>query len=134
MAESFSVNTDQVALDLRRWADKLTPAIVQGTAAFGSAQRDLIASNRVPIVTGTLARSVVDEPVDDSDLAGRGIGMGEGVPYAGWIEFGGSRGRPHVPEGRYIDPTLVSHQDQFIKATEDAIASSIETFPWSKPT
>ena len=78
---------------------------------------------------------MVEQPIDDNDLAGQGIGMGNAeILYAGWIEFGGSRGRPHVPEGRYLYPTLQDHQAAFITATEQAITASIETFPWTKPT
>ena len=56
MADTVEVNSKQVGLDLRNWAGKLTPAIVAGTTDFGNTQRDLIASSKVPIVTGTLAR------------------------------------------------------------------------------
>ncbi len=34
--------------------------------------------------------------------------MGAGVPYAGWIEYGGSRGRAYAAQGRYVYPTALA--------------------------
>jgi hypothetical protein len=58
--------------------------------------------------------------------------MGQGVPYAGWIEFGGSRGRPMVKRGRYVYPTALGTQPQAVAAAAYAADESIGGFPWPR--
>ena len=53
--------------------------------------------------------------VDASGKVGQ-VTMGAGLPYAGWIEFGGGRGHPYRPRGRYLYPTA--------KRTEPGVPSS----------
>lgn len=83
---------------------------------------------KVPRVTGRLAGSVSIQPTDRSAL----LRMGQGVPYAGWIEFGGSRGRPFVKRGRYLYPTALSTQPMAVQAATYAADESIGGFSWPR--
>lgn len=86
-------------------------------------------ADKVPVLTGTLAASV--KPVEADYGMDVGVGLGEGVPYAAWIEFGGSRGRDAVPQGRYLYPTLVTAQPMAQTAFENATQIAIDEFGWS---
>ncbi len=83
---------------------------------------------KVPRKTGRLASSVSIEPTDRSAL----LRMGQGVVYAGWIEFGGSRGRPFVKRGRYLYPTALESQPMAVQAAEYAANESIDGFSWPR--
>lgn len=122
------VGSEQAFADMRRWADQVAPAVAKEIGPFAERVAQSVAG-RVPYLTGQLADSV--ETVDDDD--GVSVAMGDDVPYAGWIEFGGSRGRPYVSEGRYLYPTALEAQDEFAQAAADVAASTAERFSWSTP-
>lgn len=82
----------------------------------------------VPRVTGRLAGSISIEPTERSAL----LRMGRGVPYAGWIEFGGTRGRPFIKRGRYVYPTALASQPRAVEAARYAADQSIEGFSWPR--
>ena len=63
------------------------------------------ARSAVPHRSGRLAASITVETTDD-DAA-----LVSSVPYAGWIEYGGSRGRPYVSSGRYVGPSAQGAED-----------------------
>jgi len=89
-----------------------------------------IVAGRVPIVSGALAGSVRSE----ERAAGAAVTMGGmGVPYAGWIEFGGSRGRPYYPEGRYLMPTIDEAHPDIVEAGTRAAETAIERTTWPSP-
>lgn len=52
------------------------------------------------------------------------------VPYAGWIEFGGSRGRPYVAQGRYLYPTAKAAAGLLERAGAKAARIEIGRFHW----
>jgi hypothetical protein len=83
--------------DLIRGARRLTDNVEDGARDVGRIVADQLAASArssVPRLTGRLAGSVTSRV---SPGAGTAMaGMGEGLIYAGWIEYGGSRGRPHV--------------------------------------
>ena len=84
---------------------------------------------RVPKVTGRLASSVTVVETQRSVL----LKMGSGYPvnlYAGWIEFGGSRGRPRVARGRYLYPTAMASAPMATLAGEQAAIDEIRGFSW----
>ena len=114
--------------DLRRWADQVAPAVVRAAEPFAARVADVV-RGRVPVLTGQLAGSVETASADD----GVEVSMGDGVPYAGWIEFGGSRGRPYVPDGRYLYPSALAAQDEFIDVASNAASDTVERFAWSTP-
>jgi len=115
--------------DIGRWAEQLAPAVAKAAEPFAVRVADMVAG-RVPHLTGQLAGSVETA----SDDEGVEVVMGVGVVYAGWIEFGGSRGRPYVPDGRYLYPTALAAQDEFAQVAGDAATDTVGRFPWSTPT
>lgn len=114
--------------DLRRWADQLGPAVDKVTVPLAERVAETVRS-RVPVLTGQLAGSVEVDPAGD----GVDVAMGGGLAYAGWIEFGGSRGRPLIPEGRYLYPSALDAQDEFIVAAAEVADDTVGGFPWSTP-
>jgi len=123
------VGGPEAAQDLRRWASELAPAVAKAGEGFAARVADQV-RGRVPVLTGRLAGSVEIAPVEEDAL---GAQIGEGVPYAGWIEFGGSRGRPFIPEGRYLYPTALDNQDEFASMAADAASETVARFSWSMP-
>jgi phage gpG-like protein len=133
MAES-AVQVEMVGLDaalndLVRWGAQLGPAVEIGAWRLARTVASQTAG-KVPKVTGTLAASVRVE----TDVNGAGVSIGGGVPYAGWIEFGGSRGRPLVPQGRYLYPTALSAEPQFEALANQIADETVREYPWSTPT
>ena len=85
----------------------------------------------VPRVTGRLAGSVTV----DRTSSGANVSIGnEGTPYAGWIEFGGTRGRPYISEGRYLYPVALADQGQVDRDLTTTTSQEIKGFRWPRPT
>jgi hypothetical protein len=59
--------------------------------------------------------------------------MGAGVPYAGWIEFGGGHGRPYIATGRYLTPTARDAAPALQRAGEAAARQQIGRMRWPTP-
>ena len=71
---------------------------------------------------------------------GAWISEGSGVPYAPWLDFGGTVGRGHQAgpgrgaigriwmgkpgDGRYLYPIIHAHQAETLKAVDEAVASA----------
>jgi hypothetical protein len=123
------VGAPQAAADMSRWARDLGPQLAQDGTAFGQRIADTVAG-KVPVLTGALASSVRVT----ADSEGVAVGLGEGLPYAGWIEFGGSRGRPLVPEGRYLYPTALAAEGEWGDYASQQADATVGRFPWSTPT
>lgn len=121
------IGADEAMADLRQWADQLPHAVAAASAPFAQRVADIVVG-RVPRLSGQLAGSVASFADDE----GASVGYDGSVPYDGWIEFGGSRGRPYVPEGRYVYPTALDAQEEFATIAADAASESIERFSWSK--
>jgi phage gpG-like protein len=96
--------------------------------AAGSASE--AARGRVPRVSGRLASSVHTGVSRDAAW----VGFGAGLPYAGWIEFGGTRGRAYVPEGRFLYPAAKDTEQTVTQAAERAAINEIGAFHWPTPT
>lgn len=73
----------------------------------------------VPRRTGRLASSITVRPVPD----GAEVRMGDGIPYAGWIEYGGTRGRPYVAKGRYLGSGMTAADALFGRLTDAAMTA-----------
>ena len=80
-----------------------------------------VVRSRVPVLTGRLQSSV------EVDTTGRTVqvSMGGGVPYAGWIEFGGTRPdgstRQYIGSGRYLFPAAAGDASRASKAYTAAL-------------
>lgn len=55
------------------------------------------------------------------------------VPYAGWIEFGGTRGRAYVAQGRYLYPTAKAAAALLERAGAKAARVEIGRMHWPTP-
>lgn len=77
-----------------------------------------------------MAAAVAVEEIPDG--ASVGISRDE-VPYAGWVEFGGTRGRPYVPGGRFLVPTALAAESDLKGAGERAATDEIRGFRWPNP-
>jgi hypothetical protein len=122
----------EASADLHRWAAELGTAFAHGIVPFADTVADRAAA-KMPVLTGTLASAV--EVVDAGGAQhGAGVGIADDIPYAGWIEFGGSRGRALIPEGRYLYPTAVEAGDtDFERAAAEVADDTTKRFPWSTP-
>lgn len=86
----------------------------------------------VPRVTGALAGSLLGEAAPE--IGGAIAGMGDAsTPYAGWIEYGGTRGRPYLPEGRYLLPVALSAGAEVQRTAYVSTDREVRGFRWKKP-
>ena len=118
--------------ELERGSKRLFTHIDTGAEqAFRStaAQVAALIRARQPVVSGALAASAGTEPTDH----GASVTLGDGVPYAGWIEFGGTRGRPYVPEGRTVYPTAEASKPMFERTGETVARAQIGAMVWPRP-
>ncbi|HEV8163150.1 MAG TPA: HK97 gp10 family phage protein [Actinomycetota bacterium] len=90
-----------------------------------------VVRGRVPHRSGRLASSVETGRAEPHGVT---VGIGAGVPYAGWIEFGGSRGRPYVSGGRYLFPTAEAAEPLVYVAGQEAAWEAIKEARWPRPT
>lgn len=123
------IGEEAAAADLKRWADQLAGEVVKNAAVPTSERVADVVRGRVPHLSGQLAGSVATEIDDD----GAGIGYDGSVPYDGWIEFGGTRGRDYISQGRYVYPSMLDAQDEYLQAAASASVDTAERFPWSTP-
>lgn len=100
--------------------DAIRPTVEQVTATV---------RGRVPVVSGRLQGSVRGYMVGSVGKAT----MGAGLPYARWIEFGGGRGRPYKPRGRFMYPTAKRTERAFRKHAESVCAREIGRMTWPTP-
>lgn len=123
------IGLDEAMRDIARWADQLGPTLDRDARSFAADVESKTAS-RVPVLTGALASSVqlVDLPGDEFGAA---VSIGDGLDYAPWIEFGGSRGRPYISEGRYLYPTALAAEGEWLRRAEDTAEQTARSYPWS---
>jgi len=86
-------------------------------------KRARIARGSVPRLTGALAGTVTAE--------GSEALFGGDLPYAGWVEFGGTRGRPYLPEGRSFFPATTFHvEDELEREATKTTQREVGKFSW----
>lgn len=94
--------------DLKTLSTDVTGPLYKEIRAAGKAAVEPVAAltrDRLPHATGTLAGTVRSS----GTKTGGAVRVGSAArPYAGWIEFGGSRpdgsSRPYIATGRYLFP------------------------------
>lgn len=82
----------------------------------------------MPKVSGALAQSVhVDQTQRQMfvDIIAQ-------KPYAAWIEFGGTRGRARIAEGRFLFPTVRGSSGQMKSKLDASTRKTIGGFKWTK--
>jgi len=132
VADAFSVEVrgvDELEASLPRLAD----GIMAGAAAAGRMAAEHTADltrARVPRRSGRLAASVF---VAQRKGKRQRAGIGRRIPYEGWIEFGGTRGRPYIPEGRYLWPAARSDEGLYAREAETETRQTIRRFRWPRP-
>lgn len=118
---------DEAARDMARWADQLAGKVAKDAAPFGETVAGRV-RDVVPVLTGALAGSVGTADVPE----GVEVGYDGSVAYDAWIEFGGVRGRPIIPGGRYLYPAALESEPDFMDVAEKAAEDSIEEFAWTQ--
>ena len=126
MADRLDVEVrglDELNGAMRRFPEAVDRAMtpVEERAAQSVARRTRSA---VPRRSGALASSV--------SSGGGEASMGDGLAYGGWIEYGGSRGRPYVPEGRYLGAAAQSAEEAFVADAARQTTATIGRFAWPK--
>lgn len=108
-----------------RLADNIDRAAQE---AFGvvADRAAIMVRGRVPKRTGRLASSVHGQDTEH----GAQVGMGDGVPYAGWIEYGGGHGRPYIAAGRYLNPTAQDQEPTLVRSAETVARQEIGRMRW----
>jgi phage gpG-like protein len=114
---------------LKDVADRIAKSVGLGMAPATRQVADKVRGT-VPVLSGRLAGSVTSGAENEATAF---VGMGEGVPYGGWIEYGGTRGRPYYPEGRYVYPTALASEQQLAAALGKQAEHEIERYPWKRP-
>ena len=112
---------------LRKLTDKEIPKGLQRLNKELAVRIASKAATKVPVRSGKLKRSVKGL----GQQRGAAIKMGTAkLPYAGWIEFGGTinfatrdttRDRPFVKEGRYLYPTVDAERAHIAREFETEI-------------
>ena len=84
---------------------------------------------KVPKRTGQFASTVRASKTKRAVL----VRMGKAkVPYAGWLEFGGTRGRPYVPGGRWLYPTAFDMEPQLVAIANRTAHDEIRSTHWKE--
>ena len=120
---------DELARGMRDLAGEIDTA-AENELETVAAQTAAEIRGKVPRLTGRLAGSVTSSGGLFSSAAT--VSMG-GLPYAGWIEFGGSRGRPFVADGRFVLPTAEDNEGLAERAGEKAARNQIRRQRWPRP-
>jgi hypothetical protein len=78
--------------------------------------------------TGATAASVMTDESHGQAL----VGMGDGVAYAQFEEYGG-RGWPHSATGNFLYPAAMTMEPPLIAAAEKAASREIGAMSWPSP-
>jgi hypothetical protein len=125
--------------DLNRALDDRGPISKAMSQAGRTAAEPVAAAVRgaLPHVSGTLAGDVRV----NATRTGATVRMGrKTVPYAGWIDFGGTRHSPHestrdfVRTGRYLFPAAAGLAPKVAGLYSAALTEAFDTFPWENTT
>jgi hypothetical protein len=134
VTEPRAISSDVRGLDeLERGSRTLFRHIDDGADRAFLSTADQVATlvgRRQPVLTGRLAASAGAEPAEHGASVTLG---GSDVPYAGWIEFGGTRGRPYVPMGRTLYPAAEESKNLFEQTGDKLARQEIGGMLWPKP-
>jgi hypothetical protein len=104
--------------------------------------RAAMASARMPHRTGRMASAVRGRPgrrPSRNHLSGSADSLAavgasaSSVPYLGWMEFGGTRGRPYIKGGRYIYPVGLGADQELQVAALKTTTNEIRGYRWPTP-
>lgn len=106
--------------------------IATGADAIAAQTADRVLSRvagMVPVDSGDLRASLTTLVVEN----GHAVAYDGSAVYAGWIEFGGTRGRAYVSGGRWLFPTGEKETGAFVAALNQDAQRQIASYPWPKP-
>lgn len=130
MADELTVEVrgfDELAAGTAKLARNIQQASSTAFAEVAERVAEQVAA-RVPRLTGTLAQSVEGGPRPDGGI----VEMGDGVPYARFVEFGG-RGHPHSTTGNYLYPTAIAAGELLERAAVEVANDEIGEMHWPSP-
>jgi phage gpG-like protein len=127
--------------ELERGSEQLFERIEEKTPERFEEVADKVASaarSRVPRHSGALAASVDADRHGERAFVGMG---GPGIPYAGWIEFGGPRRgrgggiatRPYLGGGRYLYPVALNAEPVLVAMADKTAKDEIRRQRWPTP-
>jgi hypothetical protein len=125
--------------DLNRLVDDRGPLNKSLSAAGRGAVEPVAAAVRsaLPHVSGTLAGDVRV----NATRSGATVRMGrKSINYAGFVEFGGNRHRPHdsardyISTGRYMFPAARTLAGPTLAAYTTALQQALDAYPWTNET
>jgi hypothetical protein len=125
MADAIDVTLHGIPELFRGSRDLFDKIEAAAPKSFGDVaeRRARLARAAVPRASGALAGSVGTE--------GPEVLYGDGLPYAGWVEFGGTRGRPYMPEGRYFYPvTAIGIDAELESEATKTTVREVSKFAW----
>lgn len=97
-------------------------------------RRAVMIAARMPRRSGRMAAAVRGRQGRKGSQALASVGAWKSsVPYLGWIEFGGTRGRPYVPGGRFIYPVGLEADGELKAAGVKTAINEIRGFRWPNP-
>lgn len=116
------LDTAELEAGVRQLAAGLERSSAATTLAAATDAADRIRA-AMPKITGAAASSVTVErgrpgPVTDAAVSASSV-------YFGWLNWGGTRGRAYVAEGRYTGPAVAGAAKRFQAACMAAAAGEI---------
>ena len=109
MTDPLSATFDTSDLDrLVRNLNDRAPAVGADAARDAAEWVAGRARANFPRLSGRLAGSVGVEADRENEAR-----VYVGAPYAGFVEYGGTRGRAYVPDGRYLGPAVDGSEQVF---------------------
>src|SRR5262245_11428433 len=121
--------TAQLAAGMRKLSANIVRAAHRDAAMASAHEAAAQVRSQVPRLTGRLAAS--------ASATSRGqaaqVALGAGLPYARWIEYGGSRGRARGAGGRYVLPTARRQESPFRERGVTATNKEIRSMSWPTP-
>lgn len=134
------VGLKALARDLAKMSDPRAGALIAYLQAAGREAAEPVAvtvRSTLPNDSGTLSKDVRVT----ASRTGAAVRMGrKKVPYAGWVEFGGRRHRPHesvrpfVSTGRYLFPAARVLATTSARIYEEAVTRGLDAFRWTNQT
>jgi bacteriophage HK97-gp10 putative tail-component len=134
------VGLKALARDLSKASDERAGALLRYLKDAGREAAQPVASAARSAVPNDKGRLQGDIRVT-ATRTGAAVRMGrKTVPYAGWVEFGGTRRRPHVSRrdfvqtGRYLFPAARRLSETTATLYEHKIQEAFDHFPWTNAT
>lgn len=126
--------------DLVKASDPRAGQLIKAMQGAGKQAAEPIAAAAratVPHDSGTLQGDIRVT----ASRTGAAVRMGrKTVPYAGWIEFGGTRHSPHdssrdfVADGRYLFQAARGNETKVVDAYSSALSHAFDGIPWTNET